>query len=541
MLLLSGCTSATVSNETSRSNGTVGAASSLDTVVTGESTPPDVGSLAEVLVPVTPSVAPDGAVSGTIGPEAPLTLDATAPDGTSFHVEFDQGASVVAVTITMTPLTDLDGLVGFAAGVDFQPAGLMLVSPAVLTIEGPSVSATSRAFRYQHTAQGEAAAPAMVVADDGPLRLVIGHFSGYGAVNETPNQWNIGDISASEAQEIVSLEEFVISNTLGLLRSHTLSQAEADNVIATALDAIADAAQRLGESVLRTAETGNVDAAAQAEIEAAIVVIFQAERAAELTGLETSGSAIRRAVSVMRTYLTGVTKRCRDTHDLTVLTLLVSLSRGIALLGGPDDATQDESFRKCMSAEVHFTTSITISQRGGIDNLVVTGALTIEGRATVDLFDQLPSVGGALVIASDLVVHFRDCEALISVQGGTFSVQKASLLTNPNPTPPTPESTYVPPLEIVDASVLLSLGSPTPRPIDCENLGEPGDFLELFDNLHPQEHQGGGSYLFDRGFEIPGTGSALLARRTIDRQYVADSLGDTTYLSTTVIELTHTP
>ena len=195
-----------------------------------------------------------------------------------------------------------------------------------------------------------------------------------------------------------------------------------------------------------------------------------------------------------------------------------------------------------MSAEIHVTTSISLSLCCGTDDTIATGALTVEGRATVDLFDQMPAVGGALVIASDLTVHFSDCDFLISLGGGTFTVQRASLLPNPSPRPPPPGADlYVPPLEISDASVLLSFGDPVPQVSGCPDEGDAGDFTELFDNLHPEEQQGGGNYLFAKGYTIPGPGSALLASRTIDRKYVADSLGTTTYWSTTVIELIHTP
>ncbi len=499
------------------------------------------GKLSDVYVPVRPKVAAAGAVTGVIGPDSALTLDTATADGTTFHVEFPKGATVVPVTVTMSPLASLDGLPGYVAAAEFQPSGLSLVEPAVLTITGPQIGGGTRGFGYDESADGAAAVPQIVVPEDGPLRLVLGHFSGYGAVNETPTQWNISTITATEARDIIALEDFVIANTLHLLKSHDLSEAEANNTIAAALDAIADAGKRLGDAALVRAEAGQVDAATQVELQAAIMVILQAERAAQLTGNETDGSAVGRVGEIIKAYLTGVTKHCSDAHDLTVLTLLLGLSRQSALLGVEDDPAQDAAFDRCMSAEVHFTSTITLYLCCGTDNTVATGELRIQGTAAVNLFDQLPSVETPLEITSDLTVHFFECDMLMSLGDGTFSVQQARLLTTSPPKAAAVPGGPVPPLQISDASILLSLGDPTEVLSGCPNPGDPGDFVELFDHLHPGEAKGGGSYLFANGFEIPGAGSAVLARQTISREWVADSLGTTTYRSTTVIEVVHTP
>jgi hypothetical protein len=510
--------------------------------------------LARALLPVTPVQGSSPAVQAVLEPGAPLVLDAVGPDGAKYHAEFPRGAALAPVTVTMQPLQGVGGLRGKVEGVVFQPSGLMLARPAVLTIDGPVADArAAQAFGYQDAGGGTVARPVITASGDGPLRLIVGHFSGYGASSDAPPQWNIGTISAGEARDIIALEDFVIAGTHRHLRNHDLTEAEAAQTINNALDGIAAASKRLGEAALAAAQKGNVSAAAQTEIAAALAVILASTRADELLGHPVNEDALQVAAAIMKTYLVGVTKRCEQAHDVTVLNLLLLLSRQAQLLG-EDDPAATEGVQRCASATVRFRTTITerfapsLLPPGGD----FTGDAQIDVSASINLFDGLPSKDVTYPVVSTLAVDLGGgCTVRQPIDGSTFSVRRLTLKQPANPPVPPPPSSPAPrfapvaPLEFTDATVELSLGRPQVQTVPEGPCG-PGDTAPIpltvwFDQLHPKETKGAGVYLFDSGYEIPGGGSATLARRTIDRFVRLDSVGTNVYNSHTVIEIIHNP
>jgi hypothetical protein len=520
---------------------------------------PGSGQLAAALLPVTPVASTTGSVSGLLTPDAPLVLDTVGPDGAKFHAEFAKGAAPFIVTVTMRPLLSVGGFTGNVEGVTFEPSGVYLIQPAVLTIDGPVANARgARAFGYQATDAGALARPVIMAPADGPMRLLVTHFSGYGSAGEDPPQWNIGTITATEARDIIALEDFVIANTLRLLKSHDLSDAEAQQALDNALNGIADAAKRLGDSALATAEKGSPDAASQVDIGSAIEVILASERADQLSGRAVNSEAMSRVVAIVKTYLAGVTKHCQTAHDLTVLTLLFSLTRQVQLLGA-DDSTESQELGKCASAKVHFHTTINVSMPPSLADTGATygGDMQFDVTAPVDLFYGASYEGVPYTISTTVVFHDNTCTATETVDGGSFSVPRASLMSAAPPAAPPPPPAggaqsskkpgvpVIPALAITDALVQVSIGNPAIHdnagPECGPQSGTQPSFSDIYDQLHHAEALGSGVYLFSGGFEIPGGGSAVLARRTIDRTRPSYAEGIPIYTSTTIIEIIHTP
>lgn len=509
-----------------------------------------------MLLPVTPVDAPSGAVSGTLAPGAPLTLDTVGPDGATYHAEFPVGATAYPVTVTMQPLESVDGLSGAVEAVSFEPSGLLLVKPAVLTIDGPVAdAAAARGFGYQVADGTAVAGPAIIAPLDGPMRLIIGHFSGYGAAADDPPQWNIGTITAAEASEIIALEDFVIANTLRGLKNHLLTQDQADETIANALDAVNTATERLGKSAVEAAKKGDVSAATQVELAAAVQVILASARADQLMGRPGDPNALALVGQIISTFLGTVIHHCETAHDLTVLTLLLTLSRQSQLLG-IDDAAQQDGLRSCTAAKVHFVTTITASLAPSPVATPGTfgGVVTIDVSAPINLFDGLPSPDVPYTATSTIVFKDDTCTVTESIDSATFSVQLVTLKQSPPPAKPAsppaapssvPHFVPVAPLVFTDALVLLSIATPQVENNLSGSCGPsdptPQFVSDWFDQLHPAEAKGGGGYLFDSGFTIPADGSAVLARRTIDRTVRHDTDGSVNYQSTTQIEIVHDP
>jgi hypothetical protein len=119
------------------------------------------------------------------------TLSAEGADGTKFTLTFPKDALSNDETITLTPITAIDGLPfsgGLVGGVQMAPEGLRLLQPATLTIESPkTVAATgfeTVAFAYHQNGEGLYLNPSE--AKGNILTLEIWHFSGAAAAQGTP-------------------------------------------------------------------------------------------------------------------------------------------------------------------------------------------------------------------------------------------------------------------------------------------------------------------------------------------------------------------
>jgi hypothetical protein len=121
------------------------------------------------------------------------TLSAQGTDGTIFTLSFPRYALSNDETITLTPITVINGLPfsgGLVGGVQMAPEGLLLLQPAILTIESPKTVAEpgfeTVAFAYHQNGDGFYLNPSQVKGN--LLTIEIWHFSGAGAVQGTPGE-----------------------------------------------------------------------------------------------------------------------------------------------------------------------------------------------------------------------------------------------------------------------------------------------------------------------------------------------------------------
>lgn len=128
--------------------------------------------------------------SAVISPDGG-TLSTEGADGTKFTLTFPKDALSNDETITLTPITTVNGLPfsgGLVGGVQMAPEGLRLFQPVMLTIESPkTVAATgfeTVAFAYHQNGEGLYLNPSE--AKGNILTLEIWHFSGAAAAQGTP-------------------------------------------------------------------------------------------------------------------------------------------------------------------------------------------------------------------------------------------------------------------------------------------------------------------------------------------------------------------
>ncbi|MEX2162524.1 MAG: hypothetical protein WD751_11530 [Anaerolineales bacterium] len=121
------------------------------------------------------------------------SLSAQAADGAKFTLVLPEGALQGDETITLTPLSGVEGLPfsgGVVGGVQLAPEGLRLLQPATLTIESPDTTAAEGfetvAFGYHEDGQGVYLNPSTI--EGNVLTLEIWHFSGAAAAQATPTE-----------------------------------------------------------------------------------------------------------------------------------------------------------------------------------------------------------------------------------------------------------------------------------------------------------------------------------------------------------------
>jgi hypothetical protein len=214
---------------------------------------------------------------------------------------------------------------------------------------------------------------------------------------------------------------------------------------------------------------------------------------------------------------------------------MFTLSRQLALLGSENP----DRWRDCLSAEVRFRTTITESDVDGSWRFGAIVPVTL-------LYGDNPPPSTPYTVASTLAFGDDVCTIRMVVDDDTFTVNRARLIPADPPSPPaaTKGLQPVPPLEIVDASVEFSIGNPLIRPeirgqCSDQEQTEPLTFERFYGGLHPTETRGLGEYVFTGGYTIPGAGSPVLAKQTIEREFEVGR--DQFFYSTTIIEIVHTP
>jgi hypothetical protein len=137
---------------------------------------------------VAPVLEASAAASAVLS-EAGGTVSATAVDGTRYTLTVPAGALVAPETITLTPVTAVDGLPltgGLLAAVDLAPDGLFFLTPATLTIALPAAVAPAEVMGFGWEGAGENFHLDVAQTTGTTVTLSIAHFSGAGAGTTAP-------------------------------------------------------------------------------------------------------------------------------------------------------------------------------------------------------------------------------------------------------------------------------------------------------------------------------------------------------------------
>ncbi len=130
-------------------------------------------------------------VTRTIGPDGG-ELSTTGADGVVFTLAVPAAALPTEVEISMAPVSAIAELPwsgGLVAAVQLEPSGLVLVVPAILSMESSAaLDGNQRLVGFSYEGEGGSLAPTAAIGGPGVIRVPVTHFSGAGAAAAGPGE-----------------------------------------------------------------------------------------------------------------------------------------------------------------------------------------------------------------------------------------------------------------------------------------------------------------------------------------------------------------
>lgn len=137
---------------------------------------------------VTPSLDDKNLVDALIPAKGGL-INLTLPSGLAYRLDIPDGALLNDQEITMVPITRIDGMRlsgGVIGGVQLEPEGLQLLTPATLTIMVPKGYDPKQMVGFGYHGEGDGFHLDLATGDGKTISLPIFSFSGHGAAIGTP-------------------------------------------------------------------------------------------------------------------------------------------------------------------------------------------------------------------------------------------------------------------------------------------------------------------------------------------------------------------
>jgi hypothetical protein len=361
-------------------------------------------------------VAGEVVATGEVTPEDGGLVTATTADGVIYTLAVEPDSVLEPITIELRPLAGMTELGPVLAGADFAPAGLRLLRPATLTVEGLDVPPTVAAFAYRGDPSGADARLAIgPLVEDGLLAFSVSHFSGNVAVNvgnganQLFDKWSTargddtptGRQAAAEtryaAAELAERTGHISSDTAQDIQSRAMSEwmtAESD---------------RLAQNpeLARLAEAGDPRDLDTLGAELDRILAIEHER--QILGDEAGNDALAKVMQTVAAYEAAITSRIVDSKRIQdasksgrlsdveeimdLLVVIAGLERSIQLLAGPESAALAKVFDLIANLRTGLLESC---KEAPLDPAIVLGfervVQLLGGAGAIDLADVMDCV-----------------------------------------------------------------------------------------------------------------------------------------------------
>ena len=382
------------------------------------------GSLAVASNPLTVQPVTDAARSTTLTlPVAGGTLNATGADGAVYSLFIPADALLQATTITMTPLTRIDGLdlaTDAAYGVQLSPEGARFQNFVTLTITPPAGAnaPVEKQLPIGWSGAKNVVSVATIDKTSRVVKLKLLHFSGYALLLATkgmnatmePARHRFGGDAEARIQSVAA-------ERLMRERQSQLLGGDAQPIDA----ALGDLIKQYEEEVVKPRIAAARSSCAAGRL--AQQTVLGHSRQKQLLGYPDDGGAETALIGkVMQDASAACTEEeyslCRDNHIITrIFPYYLGVSRQAALLGTTPTGTASDpiwvrdalaAVEKCLNFELQVNSRLDWSVTGGVDAHTVVEV--VESRL------KLPfNLGTAIFGNGELyVAGSRSADALIS-------------------------------------------------------------------------------------------------------------------------------
>ena len=427
--------------------------------------------------PVASLITSSGATTQTIGPGGG-TISTSDAQGNSFSLVIPKNSVAMPTAITMTPLASVGGqpgAVGFKAGVQLAPAGMLLLRPAQLTIatagQVPWASRNWFAaqdngddFHLDPTPPDNSGTPPSQLNSE-PNTQTVTELDTQG-VSDTPP----ADVAAQQdvtppdpgAQVAAQIKQILTDARQQILEQNLSGSAERsvdDAAIAQAQHLASQYLNNVVDNELNSAAAKSNDAAAQTAIKDAL----DWARTAELLGADpnsTDAKVFSKISQLVYNAYARAQNRCAQAHVLTEIgDHIIPDARELAFLGSAYAHTADDLSKlfACAHFRLAFDSAVTetwSSNSGGAN-----GGYDYEYQASVNIdpdpntFQQWTGTGPGKYATAQGSTHqsFQT--------GNTTCTETNTLLSGNGNALEVLDFTFPPSSAATDKSITVTLGS----------------------------------------------------------------------------------
>jgi hypothetical protein len=296
------------------------------------------------------------------------SFSATGADGTVFTLEVPPQALTSPETITLTPVSSVGGFPfsgGFHTGVEIEPEGLRLLTPATLSIRPAAPLPLNQTLTYAYAKGGEdfILYPRLNDAAD-VIQIPLFHFSGYGSggggEGDAGAPTSAGQLLAPYVQAIARWKFLEVFNQI----TH-------DEFNEHLVDILEAAFNELAFPLMMRAK----EACDRAEIEIACQVTFEIVQLVQVYGLTDSpqlvgisAQAFDLAKDILTTCQQKTFDKCVYFNDPFEATLMLYIAQQLQVFGVDDPYLttfmKDGLMERCLRFEVDFESRINESIMG---------------------------------------------------------------------------------------------------------------------------------------------------------------------------------
>jgi hypothetical protein len=343
------------------------------------------------------------------------SVSATAADGTTFELVVPPMAVARDTEISMTPLTDVEGIGdGAVHAVQLEPEGLTLFELVRLTITPATPIAIADQLMFEAAGDGSDPGLALIDPSSEPIVILLEHFSLGGVASVTPQQRaTFIEKSASNAERRIAGK---VRALIGAERQRQLLGASDDPAD---LEALNDALEPLHEEFEREVVERRREAAMQSctALKTYITTLISFERTRQLLGASEAGEAASQeriidALSAMHARYQQCEEEaiaaCKEAKDPAILIeFWLAMARQFGLEVGNAATLQERAEQICAGPDYRVDKTVTATQMNVTFTIQYTGTKCdgVAGTWTIESSGTLSGYGGTAAIGGPLTVE----------------------------------------------------------------------------------------------------------------------------------------